>query len=74
MVRFHSLTDAFDEGRDGGTHTFLTENGAAVAAHDDEAESLGLGILDDGDVGVGNVEIFAADVAGLSIGSSHCAD
>lgn len=52
----------------------MAENGAAVAAHDYEAEYLSLGILDNGDVGVGNVDVFAADMAGLSVGSSQRPD
>jgi hypothetical protein len=49
-----------------GRRTLLAQDGAAVAADDYEAEALLGGIVDDGDFGVGDVDIFAVDFAGLS--------
>jgi hypothetical protein len=49
-----------------GGRTLLAQDGAAVAADDYKAEALLGGIMDDGDFGVGDVDIFALDLAGLS--------
>jgi hypothetical protein len=51
---------------DGDGRTLLAQDGAAVAADDYEAEALLGGIVDDGDFGVGDVDFFALDLAGLS--------
>jgi hypothetical protein len=49
-----------------GGRTLLAQDGAAVVADDYEAEALLGGIVDDGDFGVGDVDFFALNLAGLS--------
>ena len=49
-----------------GERTLLAQDGATVAADDYKAEALLGGIMDDGDFGLGDVDCFALDCAGLS--------